>query len=354
MHPAFKLLTVAAALAIAGVAYASEPRIGLIAPLSGPFAVLGEQMHAGALVATGQAGAELIVTDDQCSAEGGKAAAETLAAENITIAVGFLCSEAIEAALPILKDAGIAVITPGVRTNSLTDQRPRTLWPIWRVAPRADAESDAIASILPRRWRGEYFAIIDDGTLHGRELAEQLRLAAEIAGLRPVLVDTFRPQSPNQIGLVGRIARTGASHVFVGGERDDIAIMARDAATLGHDLVFAGGETLNSAGEVDLAQGTLMIGLPEWADMIDATAQERFAAANIVPEGYVVPAYASVEIALQALKSAKADTESLADYLNGGSFDTIIGTVSFDDKGDLVQNPFILQRFDGGRFVPVE
>lgn len=354
MQPVFKLSLVAAALVMAGLAHAGEPRIGLAAPLSGPVALLGEQMRAGALIATERAGEGLLIVDDACTAEGGKTAATALAQADVTIVVGFLCSEAIEAALPILKDAGIAVITPGVRANDLTDQRARTQWPIWRMAPRADAESEAIAKILPQRWRSEYFAIIDDGTLHGRELAESFRLSAEIAGLQPVFVDTFRPQMQNQIGMVGRLVRAGATHVFVGGERDDIAIMARDAASLDHALVFAGGEALRATGEIDLAQGTLMIGLPEWADMIDEAAHQRFTAADIVPEGYVIPAYAAAEIALQALDTAKTDKAALTDSLNSGLFDTIIGAIAFDAKGDLAQNPFILQRYDGKRFIPVE
>lgn len=354
MRSALKPLLVAAALVMAGPAHAEAPRIGLAAPLTGPSALLGTQMRDGAALAARQAGTELIGADDQCSAEGGEAAARELARANVAIVVGFLCTEAIEAALPILKDANIPVITPGVRANGLTDRRIRTGWPVWRLAPRADAEAEAVAEILPRRWRAEHFAIVDDGTLYGRELAESLRLAVELAGLRPVLVDTFRPQMENQIGLVGRLARAGATHVFVGGDRDDVAIMARDAASRGDDLVFAGGEALRAAGEIPLAEGALMIGLPEWAELMDEGVSEYFIEADLIPDGYVAPSFATVEIALQAMQRAQASGASLADSLGGEPFDTVIGAVEFDAKGDLAHNPFILQRYDGERFLPVE
>lgn len=354
MQPALKISILAAALAFVGTAYADQPRIGLAAPLEGPTAPLGTQMRDGAALAARQAGAELVVADDKCSAEGGETAARELVAADVAFVVGFLCTDAIEAALPVLKEAGLAVVTPGVRANGLTDRRTRTGWPVWRLAPRADAEAQAAAEILPRHWRAKHFAIVDDGTIHGRELAESLRLAVEIAGLKPVFLDTFRPQMENQIGLVGRLARAGAAQVFVGGDRDDIAIMARDAAGLGHELTFAGGEALRAAGEVPLAEGTLMIGLPEWADLMDEGVSERFAGAGVVPEGYVAPTHAAVEIALEALARAEATGASVADSLGGEPFDTVIGPVAFDDKGDLSQNPFILQRYDGERFLPVE
>lgn len=354
MQPALKTMLAAAALALAGSAQADTLRVGLATPLDGPFALLGAQMRAGAEIAAADAGAQIVVADDQCTAEGGEAAARELAEAGVAVVAGFLCLEAIEAALPVFKEAGIAVVTPGVRANGLTDRRVRTGWLVWRLAPRADAEAAAIGAILPRQWRTEHFAIVDDGTIHGRELAESLRLAAEIAGLKPVFLDTYRPQMENQIGLVGRLARAGATHVFVGGDRDDIAIMARDAAQLGHALTFAGGEALRAPGDVPLATGTLMIAPPEWADRLDGDTLQRFTEAGIVPEGYVLPAHAAVTVAVEALRRARAENRASADILARERFETLVGPVSFDDKGDPARFPFILHRYDGERFLPTE
>src|SRR5690606_30030253 len=149
---------------------------------------------------------------------------------------------------------------------------------------------------------------------------------------------TFRPQSDNQVGLVARLRRAGATHIFVGGERDDIAIIQRDAAGLDYEPTIAGGDALRAAGEIPLAIGTLMIGLPEWAEMLAEEAVERFTEAGVIPEGYVVPSYVSVEIAAQAMATADAADRPIADVLSTGSFDTLIGTLSFDDKGDLSEN----------------
>ncbi|TGV64851.1 ABC transporter substrate-binding protein, partial [Mesorhizobium sp. M00.F.Ca.ET.158.01.1.1] len=105
-----------------------------------------------------------------------------------------------------------------------------------------------------------------DGTIYGREIAETFRAAAEQAALKPVFVDTFRPQLDNQIGLIGRLKKAGATHVFAGGDGDDIAIMGRDAAQLQAGTVLAGGENLRTPpGDVPSSSGTLMIAQPEWA-----------------------------------------------------------------------------------------
>ena len=344
------------ALASALPATGADMKIGLAAPLSGDQALLGTQMLDGATEAAAASGAlrQLAIVNDACTAEGGEAAARKLVEDGVSIVIGFLCTEAIEAALPVLTEAGIPVITSGVRTDGLTDRRERTGWSVFRLAPRADFERAAVASILTNRWREELFAIVDDGTIYGRELAESLRFAAEEESLSPVFIDTFRPQLDNQIALVGRLRQAGATHVFAGGDRDDVAIMTRDAAELGVPLVFAGGETLRSApGSVDLAPGTLMVALPDWSKQAPKAVLDRFTTREIEPEGYVLPTFAAFEIADAVLQEAEKGAGDLAGIIDGLEFQTAIGPVAFDEKGDLSRNPYILFRYDGDQFLPV-
>ncbi|MCR4266262.1 branched-chain amino acid ABC transporter substrate-binding protein [Nitratireductor sp. ZSWI3] len=338
-------------------AHAQEVSIGVAAPSSGNFSILGKQLLDGARVASEAAEARVTIVeaDTGCSAEGGQAAARAFAEHAVSAVVGFLCTDAIEAALPLLKEAGIPVVTPGVRTATLTDQRQRSGWPVFRAAPRADAERDAVADLLVRRWRREFFAIVDDGTIYGRELAETLRAAAELQELKPVFVDTFRPQLDNQIGLAGRLRRAGATHVFVGGDRSDIAILARDAKAMDYMLTIAGGEALRAeTSTVPLAAGTLMVGLPQWADVAAPEALAALSDAEVVPDGYVLPAFAATQIALAAARDARAEETTVGEALASGTFETALGSLSFDAKGDLSTGFYRLFRFDGETFVEAE
>ena len=344
----------ASVLFTAGGAFAQEVHVGVVTSLNEQMALLGRQLSAGAELAAIETRARITVVDDQCTAEGGETAARRLVEAGVDAIAGFLCTEAMEAALPILAEAGIPTITPAVRSDGITDRRERMGWLVWRLAPRADAERSAVSDTLTRRWRDVLFAVVDDGTIYGRELAETLRLGAERAAHPPVFVDTYRPQSENQIALVGRLARAGATHVFVGGDRDDIAIMARDAAELGHAITFAGGEALRAAGELGIATGTLMVALPEWGDLADEGVLERFSDRGVVPDGYVLPAYAAFEIAVEAARRAEQDEVPVADVLSGSDFETVIGRIAFDRRGDLSSNPFRLFRHDGERFLPIE
>jgi len=347
-------LAIAAALLAACLsvqrAQADSLRIGIVAPLTGSSDRLGRQIVDGATAAAGDATLE--TADDSCTGSGGEQAARQMVSAGVAVVVGFLCTESIEAALPILRDAKIPVVTPGVRTASLTDRRSKTKFPVYRLAPRDDSESEAAARLLTKLWQDRLFAIIDDGTIYGRDLAETFRAAAEQQALKPVFVDTFRPQMDNQVGLIGRLRKAGATDVFVGGDRDDVAIMGRDAANLGAGMVFAGGESLRAAkGDVDLAAGTLMVGLPEWSEIADPEAISTIGSRGVVPEGYALPAFAAMQVALAA--AARPWTEEAADARFAGDFSTALGPIRFDDKGDLAQNPYRLFSFDGKAFVAV-
>ena len=340
--------------AMAANAHAQEIRIGLAAPLSGAFQLLGEQFVSGARMAAKDGDIELIEVDDGCTAEGGEQAAHVMAQADVSMVIGFLCTPAIEAAMPELTRIGVPVLTP-LRAPRLTDARIRTGWPIWRLGPRLDDEPKAVARLLVQAWRDKNFAIIDDGTIYGRELAENLRVEAELARLEPVLFDTFRPQLDNQVGLVGRLRRSGATHVFVGGDRSDIAIIARDARKLNYDVVLAGGEALRAAEEaIHLPKGVLMVGPPLWEGLASPEVLHQYQQAGIVPEGYTMLGHAAVDVAAGAIRAAKAAGKPIEDQLRNFSFDTAIGQIRFNANGDLTVNPYQLYIYDGMEFIEGE
>ena len=76
-------------------------------------------MRDGAQAAALAGNFSIQVEDAQCSAEGGAAVADRFFDANVAIVAGFLCTAAIEAALPILKLAGIPVVATGIRSEGI-------------------------------------------------------------------------------------------------------------------------------------------------------------------------------------------------------------------------------------------
>ncbi|MDQ0320460.1 branched-chain amino acid transport system substrate-binding protein [Pararhizobium capsulatum DSM 1112] len=342
-----------AAIIIASPAAAAGLKIAVVAPAEGPFALLSKQITDGASFKAKDRGTEIIPIAETCEASGSADLAKAIVDSGAEAAIGFLCTESLEAAMPVLAPANIPAITLSVRSDILMGDAIKNNWPFFRLVPNAGAESTKITEAILARWKNEPLALIDDGTIHGRELVESIKGALAEIGLTPLFADTYRPAQEQQVALVRRLVKSGATHVFVGGDRSDIAVIARDAKAENGGLIFMGGEALNAADDpVPLEDGVLAIALPDYARQpaaADATA--AFNQAGIVPEGYVLPGFSAVTLLEAAKDKAAAEDIPLRAAVARGSFETAIGTVSFGADHELKPTPYRLLEWRDDRFV---
>jgi branched-chain amino acid transport system substrate-binding protein len=342
--PALTIITI-----LATPAFAQEPlRIGLSLPLSGPYKLLGEQARTGAQAAVTALGStravELTVIDDKCTLEGGKMAAQTFIAAKVEAVAGFLCTAPLTEHAKAFAGTSVPLVTTGVRTVAITSKRTETSASIFRLAPASSQELDAVSNLLVPLWRDKKFAIVDDGTLRARELAESLRLAAEGAGLKPVFVDTFKPGLEDQFALLNRLKNAGAKHVFVGGDREDIAILAENALSKKYVLTIAASETLNAAPlDHALPDGVLMVGTPV------AKGAQINTGTDTVAEGYFLPTFAAIELIVKSSMKSNG-SKPLDKIIVETTHETVAGTIKFAPNGDLMDNPYAVLISRAGNF----
>ncbi|MGD9476623.1 ABC transporter substrate-binding protein [Shinella sp. G-2] len=340
------LILAASPAAAAGLTFA------VVAPKEGPLAILGQQVRDGARFAAEANGDTVVEIAEACDETDGEGIAKEILAADATAAIGFLCTEGLAAALPALAEAKVPAITLSVRSGILMEDALKKKWPLFRLAPGPKAEADKAVEVITRDWKSEPFALIDDGTIHARELVETVRLRLEEVGMKAAFVDTFRPAQEQQLSLVRRLAKTGATRVFVGGDRTDAAIIARDARAEKLPLGLIGGEALMGADpQVPMTDGVEAIALPDYQTLPEGQATAAaMKEKQIVAEGYVLPAHAAVT----ALTAAAAKGGDLADALAGASFATAIGPVAFGADHELGENPYRLLVWRAGAFVPAE
>ena len=293
----------------------------------------------------------MTVLDDECSAEGGARTAEQLVDAKVSFVIGYPCIEALDAAIPVLAKARIPLIVLGVRAEGLKHEDEDNGWLFLRLAPRTADEATAAASYLKRAWRTVNFAIIDDGTLYGRQLAEAVRFILEEASLKPVFADTYRPQLENQFGLVRRLKRAGATAAFIGGDAFDAAVISANASDIDVPLTLAGGNALIAPpSDGKLADGTVITALPEWIRLEAAAGLAAKMKPGTASDGYFVPAHAAVEMALAMV----ATDEVTASDPAGTVFETAMGPITFDANGDLTHNLFEVFVMKDGKPVPTD
>ncbi|SFB38678.1 branched-chain amino acid transport system substrate-binding protein [Rhizobium sp. NFR07] len=326
--------------------------IGVVAPRSGPYALLGQQVFDGARAAAEANGDTLVEVDETCDEAGGKTAAQALVDGRAEIAIGFLCVETLTTAMPDLAAQAIPALSISVRSPILMEDALRNDWPFFRMAPAEAAEAEQVAAAIAARWKADPIALVDDGTIYGRELVNAVRQKLAPIGITPVFTDTLRPGQEQQIALVKRLQKAGATHVLIGADRNDVAVIMRDAAAEAIPLVALAGDVMRGPNRpVALRDGTLAVTLPTYQSLPEAAeASEALRQRGSEPEGNTLPAYAAAQIAHQAAAQAGSGRQ-IRDILLETHFQTVIGDIGFQSNHELADNPYRLLEWRGTDFT---
>jgi branched-chain amino acid transport system substrate-binding protein len=340
--------------------------IGLVAPLTGNLAILGQQMRTGATQAVADINRDggvngekltLEVMDDGCDAKTADALANQLAGKGAVMVVGHLCLSASLAAATVYAANQIVQISPGTTYPKLTDERAGP--GVFRLAERDDQQGVVAGKFLAARYAGKNVAILNDDSTYGKDLADQVRAAMNAAGKRETLTQAYTAGG-DFADLVSRLKASAIDAVFVGGLHTDIARLARMMRDQGMATRIVAGDALateefwTAAGAA--GQGALMT-LPAdaRANPEAAAVVKAFRAAGTEPEGLVLNAYAAVQIWAAAAAGARAVRfEDVAAALDKGTFASVLGPVTFDDKGDADATRFVLYEWRDGRYAPLD
>jgi len=336
-------------------------KIGLSVPLSGSANKLAIQFIEGAKLALQQQNGknqqrfELIISDDACDDQIAKLAADELIEAKVDLITGLLCNSATIEIANKTQQSGIPLLVAGARSERIMKDRKRNEWNIWRLTPGDDDGARMAAQTLAKTWAGKAYAIVDDGTVYGRNLADGFRALMEEAGLPPQFQDNFRPTQSTQARLVRRLQRAGITHVFVAAAAEDIALVAKNAADLAIPLEIAGGDALSILPYFpteDLPPNGIVAFL-ETAALPSQLSKEFSAlleANNMPPEPYVLRGYQAVQIAVEAIQlTHRATTYAIAT----GNFETILGPVKFDSEGKNTARQYGVYVWQNNQFQQV-
>ncbi|WP_181702249.1 branched-chain amino acid ABC transporter substrate-binding protein [Chthonobacter albigriseus] len=338
--------------------------IGVAGPMSGIFAPVGSEILAGVtqavdvLNAAGGVGGQSVVVevvDDKCEAKTGEAVANQLVGKGAVLVVGHACAAAAIPAGKVYSQAGIVFISPATTNPRFTDER---IGPgVFRLAARADEQPKAIAAHLLKAFAGGRVGFASDGSVYGRQITDGAREAFEAGGGTTILNETFTPGEKSQVNLTGKVQDAALDVLVVGAGAADGAVVATEMANRGLSTRLIGGDALGLEEFRDIAGPAatgVIFALPTdyRREPAAADAVAAFRAAGSEAAGFTLPAYAAVEV-WAAAAAGGGGFETVAAAIAEGAFPTVIGPVSFDDKGDLEGLNFTLQAWQDGGFEPV-
>ena len=357
------LMGAASALTFAaGGAARADVAIATAGPMTGQYAVFGEQMKRGAEMAVKDINAKggvngekvvLDVQDDVCDPKQAVSVANKFVQSGVKLVVGHVCSGASIVASEVYAENGIVMISPASNSARLTD---RGLPGIFRVCGRDDQQGQLSAQIIRERFPGRKVAILHDNTPFSRGLADATKANLNKAGVTEALFNSITPGERDYTAVITRLKAAGIELVYYGGYHQEMGLLVRQGAEQGFAAQWLGTSGIASKEFAAIAgpaaNGVLMTFNPDPRKREEAAAVVgAFRAQGIDPEGFTLYGYAAVQALAQAAEKAWAkDAKSVERTLKSERFDLLLGPVGFDGKGDITAPGYVLYVWKDGAF----
>jgi branched-chain amino acid transport system substrate-binding protein len=362
-HLNWKPIALLAAMLIAISPARAEVLIGDPGPLTGPVSWAGEQAGMGIQLAVADINAEggvfgeqirVISIDDACDPEQAVAAARKLISAGVTFVVGHICSGGAIATAPLYEAAGVIVISPTATNPRLTEEGRAN---VFRVVGRDDQQGIIAGNHLADHWGENKIAILHDGQAYGRGLAEEAQKTLNARGVRETIFEQITPGLVDYFDVVDRIQATDVDVIYYAGYPPEAGLLIRQLRDRGDDLQLVSADGLSTEDYWMIAgtagEGTLFTSFRDpSSDPAAAALLERARERGTVPTYRVLYSYGAVQAWAAAVERADSlDFEAVSTALHSHEFDTVLGRIRFDEKGDVLPAGFEWFVWTNGEFV---
>ncbi len=336
--------------------------IGVAGPLTGQQASFGDQFRRGADMAVKHINAkggilgqkiQLEMADDACDPKQAVAVANQLVAKEAKAVIGHFCSGSSIPASEVYAEEEIVQISPASTNPLLTE---RGLVTLFRVVGRDDQQGAVAAQYILDNHKNSNLAIIHDKSAYGKGLADETRRLLEQKDKSAVLFEAINPGEKDYSALISKLKAANVDFIYFGGYHQEAGLIVRQARQQDLNAPLMAGDSLATKDYWsivgNIGNGTLMTFNPDprlnpkAADVVAA-----FRKINIDPEGYTLYTYAAFEVLAQAAKIAGTlNGPALAKAMRQNSFETVMGKIGFNAKGDVGGPGYVVYEWKEGQY----
>src|SRR5262252_2734744 len=351
-------LALGTGLAFAGTASAQDLTIGVAGPMTGQYASFGQQLKNGAdqavadiNAAGGVMGKKLAIDvgDDACDPKQARAVGEKFASAKVPFVAGHYCSSSSIPASEAYSEGNVLQITPASTNPTFTDCG---LWNTFRVCGRDDQQGAVAGNFIAKNYKGKNIAILHDKSTYGKGLADETKKSLNKAGVKEKLYEAYTQGDKDFNALVSKLKAASIDVVYVGGYHTEAGLILRQMRDQGMKGQMISGDAIatNEFWSITgpAGEGMMFTFGPDPRKKPSAAAVvKRFKDKGIDPEGYTLYTYAALQVWSQAAKKAgTTDPKKVMETIKGGSWDTVIGKMEYDAKGDIKQIDYVVYKWD--------
>jgi branched-chain amino acid transport system substrate-binding protein len=344
--------------------------VGIALPLTGASAEDATTILHGAVLAIEEANAKgglggyevRVLSLDNGTATAGQydpAQAATNARKMVTdptvvAAIGPMASGSGKAMAPLLSQGNLATVTPSSTNPDLTDPkfaemyRPAGKAIYFRTVTTDAYQGPNMANFMADTLKVKSVFVVDDSGAYGVGIADTFQAQAAKRGMKVLGRDRVDPTISDYRPLLTKIKNLGPDALYCGSSALAGVKLVKQSYDIMPYMIKAGGDGLHqqailSAGGFPAAQGWYStIAAPHMLDDAKlspwlARYQKRW---GMPPSDYAITAYDAALIVLAAIETvaksgAPVTRAAVRDAIQAGKVDTLQGTLSFDENGDL-------------------
>lgn len=353
----------------AGVVFAAdEIKLGVPGAHSGDLASYGiPSARAAKLVVDdinakgGINGKKIVILqeDDVCQPQVAANVGNKLVSEGVDLVMGHICSGATKAALGIYKEAKIVTMSPSATNVDLTKSGEYPNF--FRTISADDAQAALQVDFAINKFNVKKVAILHDKGDYGKGIAEFVKDFFEKKGVEVALFEGITPGAVGYPAVVQKIKRSGAEAVVYGGYHPEAAKIVGEMRKKKMDTIFISDDGVRDetfikvAGEY--AEGVYATGPIDTSKSAAAIAavEHHKKVYGEEPGAFYPNAYAATLCLLGAVeKAGSTDYDAVVKALTTEWFDTPLGRISFDERGDAKGIGFSMYQVQNGVYVEIK
>ena len=336
--------------------------IATAGPMTGQYASFGQQMKVGAEMAVkdinaagGVLGEKLVleIGDDACDPKQAVTVANQMVNKGVVFMAGHFCSGSSIPASAVYDEEGIVQISPASTNPKLTDEGGTG---VFRVCGRDDQQGIVAGNYIADHFANAKVAILHDKTAYGKGLADETQKQFHKRGKKETMYEAYTAGEKDYSALVSKMKANQIDVIYIGGYHTEAGLILRQAREQGLKAQLISGDALVTQEywqiTGDAGEGTLMTFSPDPRKNPEAApVVKRFRDAGIEPEGYVLYTYAAIQTWAQAAaKADSTDFDAVVKTLHSGKFNTVLGEIGFDDKGDVSAPGYVFYQWNKGNY----
>ena len=338
--------------------------LGVAVPLTGSVSAYGKPAARAVDLAVADINAaggllgvpvETVVGDDRCDAGMASTVAKRHAESNVRFVIGPICPLVAMDAASSYASAGIIQFVPTVTTVELTERNPNT---VFRMIGNDAQEAQALTSYLAREQPGKKVAVVFGEFYYRRAAAKLIDGALSPEQKKLVHMESLPDVSGAYDRLADKLQKAQPDIIYMSLDVQQATEFIGKLRERGIKALLMGGQQLLAAGFWrgfrDKAEGIQIIApIDSLKDPNYLKAVAQLQKAEIIPDIVALSNVAAVQTFAEAVRRAgSGDPKAVVAQLRSVTFDTAIGKVAFDGKGDQRDLQYSILTWKDGTVVP--